>query len=99
MQLCSDTEAKDYTTISKMFSYLESYAVWDQKLDYELFNNLQADSYRRFSKKALKENKVPIFECAFLQDNITELMLYYQNNEDEIVESFHELIVRSNTRT
>ena len=79
---------KNYHPNSNIFRYLQKYAVWDNGLDFLLFKELHLERWRRFSLNLKDTGKTAIFECAFLQDHITELMLYYEKTKYEIVEYF-----------
>lgn len=82
---------KDYRADSQIFRFLEQYAIWDSGLDFELFAKLHWRRWFEFSKNAAMKDETSIFECAFLQDHITELMLFYEKSESEIIEYFKAL--------
>lgn len=82
---------KDYRADSQIFRFLEQYAIWDSGLDFDLFAKLHRERWSSFSKNAVIKKETSIFECAFLQDHITELMLFYEKSESEIIEYFKAL--------
>lgn len=82
---------KDYRADSRIFRFLEQYAIWDSGLDFNLFVKLHRKRWSEFAKNAAIRDETSIFECAFLQDHITELMLFYEKSESEIIEYFRAL--------
>lgn len=82
---------KDYRKGSPIFQYLEKYAIWDNGLDFDLFAKLHRQRWAAFARRSMENSGAFIFECAFLQDHITELMLFYERSGAEIVEYFKKL--------
>ena len=87
---------KDYRVESAIFQYLNPYAVWGNYIDYELFCKLHQERWTNFTGTLLadsliKDNETVIFECAFLQDHITELMMFYEKSKSDIIEYFKKL--------
>lgn len=83
---------KIYRSDNVVFQYLKPYAVWwNSDMDYDLFGKLHKDSWSSFARRNLQTNTTAIFECAFLQDHITELMLFYDKPESDIIGHFKNL--------
>lgn len=72
--------------------YLQNYAVWDRGLSIERFLQLELASWQAFVQQASGEEDTIIFECAFLQDHITELMLFYDCSIEELISYFQKLV-------
>lgn len=78
---------------SEIFKFLQQYAIWDNigYCNFRMFQNLHINSWGRFTQKQKNTDVVSIFECAFLQDHVTELMLFYTMTEKEIINYFNGL--------
>jgi len=71
--------------------YLNPYSIWDQGMDFERFTSLQFLRWQQFIYKCQIESKVYVFDCAFLQDHITEMMLFYDVEEKQLLQYFKKL--------
>lgn len=56
------------------------------------FKNIHLKRWTRFCEEALRDDNTYIFECAFLQNHIFELLGVYEKNDDYILEYLKELI-------
>jgi hypothetical protein len=65
--------------------------VWGGNLEFNFFDDLHQNSWLKFSEKCINKSEVNIFDCAFLQDHIVEIMLFYNKSEDEIIDYFKRL--------
>jgi hypothetical protein len=66
------------------YHLMESYEVYDNRVGFEKFKKLNLKRWTRFAEKALKEEGIHIFECAFLQNHITELLLFHCMEAEDI---------------
>ena len=67
------------------FKLMESYEVYDNRVGFEKFKNLNLKRWTRFAEMALKDKDIHIFECAFLQNHITELLLFHCMEAESIL--------------
>ena len=56
------------------------------------FKEIHLRRWKRFLEKAEKENIIYIFECAFFQNHIFELLGVYEKSDEEILSYLRELI-------
>ena len=82
---------KAFRENSAVFRYLQPYSVWDGGLNFELFAQLHRDSWAAFAANLRQQEQTAIFDCAFLQDHITELLLIYEKSEADILGYFRKL--------
>lgn len=54
------------------------------------FKSIHLHRWSRFSKEAQNKNEINIFECAFLQNHIFELMGVYEKSDSEIIDYLSE---------
>lgn len=65
--------------------YLSSKEVYDGKVDLDIFKELHFKRWQAFGANALKDDHVYIFECAYLQNHINELMGSYCKDTDDVI--------------
>ena len=82
---------KDYSSTSAIFQYLKPYSVWYNGLNYDLFQRVHQERWENFSTQNNQNNITSIFDCAFLQNHITELMLSYEKSKKDIISYFQSL--------
>ena len=82
---------KNFTTKNAVYKYLQPNMVWGGNLEFNIFDDLHQNSWLKFSEKCINKSEVNIFDCAFLQDHIVEIMLFYNKSEDEIIDYFKRL--------
>ncbi|WP_312651916.1 thymidylate kinase [Proteiniclasticum sp.] len=82
-----------YTRIDLQDPYLRSLIddlaskeIYDGRRSINEFTEIHLKRWKRFKEEALKSEQISIFECAFLQNHITELLAVYDKNHDEIYE-------------
>ena len=80
-----------WDTDGRVGEYLQPYSVWDQGIEKERFMDLQLRRWKQFVQSCQENQGTYIFECAFLQDQITELMMFYQSSKEELAEYFHQM--------
>ena len=78
------------------FQLMESYEVYDNRVEFETFTDLHIKKWDRFGKQALKDEGVNVFECAFLQNHINELLLFHCMSEEHIKNYLLNLITTVN---
>lgn len=76
---------------SELIRYLEAHEVYDGKVSLDTFKRIHLRRWQRFAQE-LDENSVVIFECAYLQNHINELMGFYKKDTEFIAEYMVELI-------
>lgn len=66
--------------------------ICDGRSSFEMFRDIHLVRWKNFADKASESDTVHIFECAFLQNHITELMGTYNLDRDFILDYFKKLI-------
>ena len=66
------------------YQLMESYEVYDNRVGFDTFSKLHLRKWKRFGEQAQRLKELTIFECAFLQNHINELLLFHCMAEDEI---------------
>jgi energy-coupling factor transporter ATP-binding protein EcfA2 len=74
-----------------LFVTLKKYEPYNGKVTLEQFKSLHLSRWQKFGRNADK-NAIYIFECAYLQNHVVELMLMYEQSEDYIIAYMKELI-------
>ncbi len=64
----------------------------DGRSSLQKFQGVHLKRWRRFAKEAVSSNHITIFECAFLQNHIFELLGVYEKTDKEIKTWLSELI-------
>jgi hypothetical protein len=80
------TDTKDF------HKELEAFEVYDGRASDEMFFRLHYDRWRAFGEQAAKEDALNIFECAFMQNHINELLLWRSADEDNAAAHHNSLI-------
>jgi hypothetical protein len=80
---------KDFKAGSKISKYLQENSIG--AVSFELFEKLNHIRWSAFTTALLKQNQTAIFDCAFLQDQITDLMLWHEKSESDIIEHIKNL--------
>lgn len=70
---------------------LRSYAICGGNGDFDLYSSMHFNKWKNFSKDAITKDEITIFECAFLQEHITELMMFREKTEAEILDYMQKL--------
>lgn len=59
--------------------------IYDGRRSLKEFTEIHLKRWERFAKKALLDDSIYIFECAFLQNHIFELLGIYEKSDEEIL--------------
>lgn len=70
-----------YPNQNELMDYLEAHEVYDGRVDLATFEKLHL---KRWSSFHLKDDEVVIFECAYLQNQVGELMQTHNQSKDHI---------------
>lgn len=63
--------------------YFEQHEVYDQRVPFDEFKALHFSRWKRFGQE-VDPDRITIFECAYLQNHISEMLRAYERNEEEI---------------
>jgi len=88
--IISYTQVK--TNNNAFYKELESYEIYDNRVAFDIFCDLIYSRWQAFGKQALKKDELNIFECAFLQNNVGELMNFQLANKNEIQKHLNKLL-------
>lgn len=66
--------------------------IYDGRKDLETFIRIHLNRWGRFAEVATEKEEINIFECAFLQNHIFELLSVYEKSDEEIVSYLKRLI-------
>lgn len=66
--------------------------IFDGRRSLKEFTDIHLYRWMRFKEEALKSDRISIFECAFLQNHIFELLAVYDKDCDEIYEHLQLLL-------
>ena len=67
------------------YKELEAFEVYDGRVPNEVFFKLHYDRWRTFGHNAADKNELNIFECAFMQNHVNELLFWRNTNEDTLI--------------
>ncbi|ERJ13184.1 P-loop NTPase family protein [Haloplasma contractile] len=81
---------------SKLIKYLESKQVYNARVPLNTFMEIHLKRWKRFATHVDK-NIVYIFECAYLQNHVNELLAYHNKDELYIRDYLIKLILMVNT--
>lgn len=74
------------------YNDLAEYEIYDARVPSELFNDLLYSRWGSFGKQASKKDVLNIFECAFLQNNVGELMNFRLSGREAIEKHLNVLL-------
>ncbi|MCM1991621.1 thymidylate kinase [Oceanirhabdus seepicola] len=77
---------------SELIKYLETKEVYDGKATLEIFKELHFQRWKQFAESMSNNDSVAIFECAYLQNHVNELMGWHGKDSKYIEEYMLELI-------
>lgn len=77
---------------SELIKFLETKEVYDGKVTAETFKKLHFQRWKQFEESMGNDDCVAIFECAYLQNHVNELMGWHGKNSKYIEEYMVELI-------
>ena len=78
-----------YPNQNELMDYLEAHEVYDGRVDLATFEKLHL---KRWSSFQLKDDEVAIFECAYLQNQVGELMQTHNQSKDHIYNYLLEIL-------
>lgn len=81
-----------YEEYWQTIDYVANKEICDGRSSFETFRDVHLSRWQKFADDAYKTDIVYIFECAFLQNHITELMGTYNLDKDFILNYFKKLI-------
>ena len=84
------TYTKIITDVPDFHKELEKFEIYNGRKPLQDFKEIIFSRYKNFSKTGY------LFECSFFQNIIENLILFYQLNDDEIVEFYYELYNKIN---
>lgn len=78
---------------NKLMNFLEAHEIYDGRVSIEIFKDIHLKRWTKF-RELIKEdkNKIVIFECAFLQNHVNELLAMHEKDLDYIRKYLNELI-------
>lgn len=75
------------------FHYLmESFEVYDNRVGFNTFVDLHKKKWIKFNEQSKDVDEYTVFECAFLQNHINELLIFHCSKEQDIKEYLRTLI-------
>jgi uridine kinase len=78
---------------NELMKNFEGHEVYDGRVSFETFKNIHLTRWKKFSDEMKEsENEIVIFECAFLQNHINELLAVHEKDVQFIKEYLKELI-------
>lgn len=85
-----------YTRLSiddpDFYQQMESYEVYNNRVSLQVFEELHRKKWIKFAKQASAVDEFTVFECAFLQNHLNELLLFHFKEVKEIEEYLLTLI-------
>jgi hypothetical protein len=91
-----DTAVVAYTLVKTdnrdFYKELEAFEVYNGRVPDERFFKLHYDRWRAFGQDAMGKESLNIFECAFLQNHVEELLFWRNAGEDAVIEHHNRLI-------
>ena len=78
---------------NKLMNFLEAHEIYDGRVSIEIFKDIHLKRWTKFRKLIQEDkNKIVIFECAFLQNHVNELLAMHEKDLDYIRKYLNELI-------
>lgn len=74
------------------YSDMEAWEVYDNRVSFDVFKGVHRKRWSIFGQQAQERDVITVFECAFLQNHINELMLYQLAELGEMKRYFNKLI-------
>ena len=82
------------TDNKEFYSELEAYEVYNGRVPDETFYRLHYSRWRSFEQNAASKDELNIFECAFMQNHVNEL-LFWRNAYEDAVIAHHKRLIES----
>lgn len=76
----------------EFYKDMEAYEVYDGRVSDDVFFNLHYNRWRSFGENALANDDLNIFECAFMQNHVNELLFWRDADMKTIIEHHNKLI-------
>lgn len=76
----------------RIASEVECKELGDGRSSFHDFKNVHLSRWTRFAKEAEQDEYINIFDCAFLQNHLVELMSVYMKTDEEIIKYMSDLI-------
>jgi len=67
------------------------YEVYDGKWSLADFTAIHLERWQRFADQAQQENHIAVFECAWLQNHVNELMMFHNKSLEEMLQHLQRL--------
>jgi len=67
------------------------YEVYDGKWSLADFTAIHLERWQRFANQAQKEDQIAVFECAWLQNHVNELMMFHNKSQEEMLQHLQQL--------
>lgn len=78
---------------NELMKYFEAHEVYDGRVSLDIFKEIHLRRWRRFGQEMKKEkDKITIFECAFFQNHINELLAVHEKDIHYIILYLKEFI-------
>lgn len=78
---------------NKLMNFLEAHEIYDGRVSIEIFKDIHLKRWTKFRELIEEDkNKIVIFECAFLQNHVNELLAVHEKDLDYIRKYLNELI-------
>ena len=68
----------------ELYKLLESYEVFNNRVGFDVFQSLFSKRWGNFSKQTEKSDELTVFECAYLQNQLCELIYFYNMDQSNI---------------
>lgn len=75
------------------FKAMEEHEIYDGRIPFSRFREILSKRWYSFGKEAAEKNAVTVFECAFLQNQVNELMLIRLADIETMKRYFQELLL------
>ena len=80
------------TDDTSFYRDMEHHEVYDNRVARDLFSELHERRWHQFGQTAEKASEMNVFECAFLQNHVSELLYFHLADIDEIKGHLYELV-------
>ena len=91
-----DTAIIAYTQVKtdnrSFYSEMAEFEVYDGKVSDEVFFQLHYDRWNSFYEATVTKDEINIFECAFLQNHVNELLFWRNSSDDEVISHLKKLV-------
>lgn len=70
----------------KLYHWFSAYEVYDGKWSLDRFTEIHIRRWQRFGKEAMLSSDISVFECAWLQNHVNELLMFHNKKPLEMIE-------------